>query len=88
MALLRKVTLMTKNSDIEEQKKREKIQIHFWNIVGEVEHISLPKLEDAVKKEFNTADDRFIKSQINLMQSESRIKVQSRVKVWIKQPVC
>lgn len=86
MALLRKVNLMIKNSDSEAQMKREKIQVYFWNLVGAVEHISLPKLEDAVKKEFNIEDDRFIQTQIKLMQTESRIRVQSRVKVWIKQP--
>ena len=88
MAPLRKVTLMTKNSDLESQKKRQNIQAHFWNIVGAVEHISLPKLEDAVKKEFNCDDDRFVQAQIRLMQSEARIRVQSNVKVWIKQPEC
>jgi hypothetical protein len=77
---------MTKKSDIEAQNKRQKVQVYFWNIVGSVEHISLPKLEDAVKKEFNTEDDRFIQAQIKLMQTESRIRVQSNVKVWIKQP--
>ncbi len=77
---------MTKNSDDEALRKREKIQVHFWKIVGAVEHISLPKLEDAVKKEFNCNDDRFVQTQIKLMQTESRIRVQSRVKVWIKQP--
>ena len=78
--------LINKNSETDEQKKREKIQHYFWNIVGAVEHISLPKLEDAIKKEFNVEDDRFIQTQIKLMQTESRIRVQSRVKVWIKQP--
>jgi hypothetical protein len=67
-------------------KKREKVQSYFWNIVGSVEHINLPKLEDAIKKEFNAHDDRFVDAQIKLMQSESRIKVQSNGKVWIKQP--
>lgn len=52
----------------------------------DAEHISLPKLEDALKKEFSIEDDRFIQAQIKLMQTESRIRVQSRVKVWIKQP--
>ncbi len=70
----------------ETSSKREKIQIQFWNQVGSVEHISLPKLEDAVRKEFNCTDDRFIQAQIRLMQTEIRIKVQSNVKVWIKQP--
>ena len=46
----------------------------------------MPKLEDAVKKEFNCTDDRFVQAQIRLMQSEARIRVQSNVKVWIKQP--
>lgn len=78
---------MNKNLDTDEQKKREKIQLYFWNIVGAVEHISLPKLEDAIKKEFNTVDDRFVGNQIKHMQTESRIRVQSRVKVWIKQPM-
>jgi hypothetical protein len=77
---------MTKCSGLEAKKKREKIQVRFWNIVGEVEHINVPKLEDAVKKEFKTTDDRFVQAQIKLMQTESRIRVQSNVKVWIKQP--
>ncbi len=77
---------MAKNSNVEAQKKRQNIQVHFWNIVGAVEHISLPKLEDAVKKEFNCNDSRFVEAQIRLMQSEARIRVQSNVKVWIKPP--
>jgi hypothetical protein len=77
---------MTKSPNAKAQKKREKIQVNFWNVVGAVEHINLPKLEDAVKKEFNCNDDRFVKAQIELMQNESRIIVQSRIKVWIKQP--
>ena len=77
---------MTTCSDTKAQKKREKIQVNLWNIVGAVEHINLPKLEDAVKKEFNYTNDRFVKAQIELMQTESRIIVQSKVKVWIKQP--
>ena len=77
---------MTTHSDKETLKKREKIQNRFWNQVGSVEHISLPKLEDAIRKEFNCTDDRFIQAQIKLMQTEARIRVQSRVKVWIKQP--
>ena len=78
---------MAKNSDRKSQKKRQKIQVHFWNIVGSSEHISLPMLEDAVRKEFNIKDDRSIQTQIKLMQTEARIRVQSRVKVWIKQPL-
>jgi len=77
---------MTKHLTVEAQKKRKKIQTHLWNIVGAVEHINLPKLEDAVKKEFNCTEDRFVKAQIELMQTESRINVQSKVKVWIRQP--
>ena len=87
MAVLRKVNSMAKNSDRKSQKKRQKIQVHFWNIVGSSEHISLPMLEDAVRKEFNIKDDRSIQTQIKLMQTEARIRVQSRVKVWIKQPL-
>jgi hypothetical protein len=70
----------------EASSKRDKIQVQFWNQVGSAEHISLPKLEDAIRKEFNCADNRFIQSQISLMQTEARVKVQSNVKVWIKQP--
>jgi hypothetical protein len=77
---------MADHSETEAMRKREKIQRHFWNIVGSVEHISLPKLEDAVRKEFNTQDDRFVEAQVRLMQTEARIRVQSNVKVWIKQP--
>jgi len=54
--------------------------------VGSVEHINIPKLEDALKKEFPLVDGRFIKAQIPLMQTEKRIKIQSNAKVWIKQP--
>jgi hypothetical protein len=77
---------LTSLSEKEALKKREKIQNRFWNQVGSVEHISLPKLEDAIRKEFNCKDDRFIQAQIKLMQTEVRIRVQSNVKVWIKQP--
>ncbi len=77
---------MTKISDLEAQKKRDKIQAHFWGIVGSVEHINVPKLEDAIRKEFHTSDDRLIQAQIRLMQTEGRIRVQNSVKVWIKQP--
>jgi hypothetical protein len=78
--------LMAKSSNKDAQQKRRKVQVHFWNIVGTVDHISLPKLEDAVKKEFNCNDDRFVQAQIRLMQTESRIRIQNRVKVWINQP--
>jgi hypothetical protein len=67
-------------------KKRQNVQLHFWKIVGAVEHISLPKLEDALKKEFKIQDDRFIEAQIKLMQTEARIAVERKNKVWIKQP--
>lgn len=76
---------MAKHSDEEASKKREKIQSHFWSQVGAEEHISLPMLEDAIKKEFNCKDTRSIRLQINLMQNEARIRVESRVKVWIRQ---
>jgi hypothetical protein len=77
---------MTKCSDLEAQKKREKIQVRFWIVVGEVEHINIPKLEDALKKEFNTTDYRFVQSQIKLMQTEARVRIQGKEKVWIKEP--
>ncbi|MGA2386211.1 MAG: hypothetical protein ABSG33_06740 [Candidatus Bathyarchaeia archaeon] len=77
---------MVKDSDREGRNRREKIQTRFWNQVGLVEHINLPKLEDAVRKEFNTADDRFIQAQVRLMQTEGRVRVENKVKVWIKQP--
>jgi phage tail tube protein FII len=77
---------MTKTSELEAQKKRQNIQMHYWNLVGAVEHINLPKLEDKVKKELKCSDDRFIQTQIRLMQTEARIRVQSKEKVWIKQP--
>jgi hypothetical protein len=77
---------MGKELDLEAQKRRQKVQVYFWNIVGSAEHINLPKLEDAIKKEFKCNDDRFVQAQIRLMQSEARIRIQSNVKVWIKQP--
>ena len=78
--------MMTTKSEKEALQKREKIQNLFWSQVGSVEHISLPKLEDAVRKEFNCTGNRFVQTQISLMQTEARIKVQNRGKVWIKQP--
>lgn len=80
------VAAMTKPSNLETEKKRQKVQAYFWNIVGAVEHISIPKLEDAIRKEFHTQDNRIIELQIRLMQNEKRIQVQNNVKVWIKQP--
>jgi hypothetical protein len=77
---------MVKLSEGEALKKREKIQRHFWNIVGSVEHINIPKLEDTIRKEFCCNEDRFVQIQINLMQTEGKIRVENRVKVWIKQP--
>jgi hypothetical protein len=77
---------MNKTSEIGDAQKREKIQTRFWNIVGSDEHISLPMLEDAVKKEFKVKDDRFVEKQIRLMQNEGRIRIQTKVKVWIRKP--
>ena len=77
---------MTRHAEPDDLKKREKIQKNFWNEVGAVEHISLPKLKNAIKREFKCKDDRFIQAQIELMQTEARIKIESRVKVWIKKP--
>ncbi|HSV49067.1 MAG TPA: hypothetical protein VLH35_02035 [Candidatus Acidoferrales bacterium] len=76
---------MDKTSD-SDAKKRQKIQTHFWGIVGIVEHINVPKLEDAIRREFRTTDGRLIEAQVRLMQTEGRIKVQETSKVWIKQP--
>jgi hypothetical protein len=77
---------MQKLSQAEAAKKRLKIQQHFWNIVGSIEHINIPKLQDAIRKEFHTQDSRLIDTQIMLMQTEGKIKVQAKNKVWIKQP--
>jgi hypothetical protein len=83
--LLRKVEAM-KPLDPDAQRRRRNVQDYFWCIVGSAEHINIPKLKDALKKEFQTADSRFIEAQIRLMQTEGRIKVQNNVKVWIRQP--
>lgn len=77
---------MAKPSELDAQRKRQKIQTYFWGIVGSAEHINIPKLEDAIRKEFHTSDDRLIDQQIKLMQTEGRIRVQDTIKVWIKQP--
>lgn len=77
---------MAKPSDLDAYRKRQKIQLYFWGIVGSAEHINIPKLEDAIRKEFHTSDDRLIDAQVRLMQTEGRIRVQDTVKVWIKQP--
>jgi len=73
--------------DIErERRKRDQIQIRFWNEVGAIEHINLPKLEAAIIKEFNSEEDRLVDEQVLLMQTEGRIRIQNKSKVWIKQP--
>lgn len=77
---------MTKNSKEKDIKKRERIQRHFWKEVGYVEHISLPKLENEIRKQFKHKDKRLIQAQIALMQTEARIRIESKVKVWIKKP--
>ena len=77
---------MTKNSETEGEKKRAKLQKHFWNIVGPYEHISLPMLENAVKKEFKIKEDRSVEKQIRLMRTEGKIRIQTKVKVWIRKP--
>jgi hypothetical protein len=85
-AILREVTATVKLSDLEEKKKRESVQRLFWNQVGAVEHVNVPKLEDAIRKQFGTQDKRLIQKQVNLMQSEGRIIVQNKFKVWVNQP--
>jgi hypothetical protein len=77
---------MTKRAKPEDLQKRDKIQRHFWKEVGAVEHISLPRLKDTIRREFKYGDDRLIQAQIDLMQTEKRIKIESKVKVWIKEP--
>lgn len=77
---------MTKLSEPEDLRKRERIQNRFWNEVGSIEHISLPKLKNAVRKEFKYKDDRYVQAQIELMQTEAKIRIESKVKVWIKPP--
>ena len=83
---MRLVIAMTKPTELGDIIKREKIQTHFWNEVGSVEHISLPRLKDAVRKEFKYKDNRYVQAQIELMQTEARIRIESKVKVWIKPP--
>lgn len=77
---------MAKDADIEAERKRARIQARFWSQVGSAEHVNVPKLEDAIKKEFKTADARFVEAQVKLMQTEGRVRVQDKVKVWIRQP--
>ena len=77
---------LTRHLELDFLKKRKKIQNYFWDIVGAKEHTSLPKLKHAIIMEFHNNDDRFVQSQIRLMQTEARVKIESRVKVWIKKP--
>ena len=77
---------MAKNSGIEASRKRAKIQVTFWSQVGSMEHVNVPKLKDAIRKEFNTDNPRLIQAQVRLMQTERRVYVQDKVKVWIKKP--
>jgi hypothetical protein len=78
--------MMSMHLKLEALKKRERIQRRFWNEVGAVEHISLPKLKNTIQREFKRKDDRFVLEQVKLMQTEARIRIVSNVKVWIKKP--
>jgi len=69
-----------------EAQKRQKIQRHFYGIVGSDEHINIPKLQDAIRKEFHTTDSRIVEAHIRLMQTEGKIRVKEKSKVWIKKP--
>jgi hypothetical protein len=53
---------MVKQVHVEAQNKRVNVQHFFWNQVGAVEHLNLPKLEAALRKEFKNASGRFIES--------------------------
>jgi hypothetical protein len=77
---------VSKHQKLVDAIRRAKIQAHFWNEVGAAEHISLPRLKDAIRKEFNLDDERLVQTQVDLMQTEQRIRIESRVKIWIKQP--
>jgi len=86
MGQRRKRFIVSKQSKLGDDKKRAKIQAHFWSEVGAVEHISLPRLKDAIRKELNLNEDRQVQAQVDLMQTEQRIRIESKVKIWIKQP--
>lgn len=77
---------ITKHSEREIQKKREKMQRRFWNEVNAAEPISIPELENAVEKEFRFKDDKCIQVQIALLQTEARIRTESKAEVWIGSP--
>lgn len=64
---------MTKHAKLEDLKKREKIQRHFWNEVGSVEHISLPKLKIEVIPQGTAADEA-----INALKTASAVYVSER----------
>jgi len=76
---------MTKKSS-DKARKRKAIQTVFWSQVGAAEHINMPKLEAAIKKEFRTDNGRRIKEQVHLMQTEGRIRIQNKSKVWVRAP--
>ena len=76
---------MNKHSE-QDRKLRERIQGHFWDEVGAAEHVSIPELENFIKREFRFEDGRRIQNLIRLMQTEGRIRVESVAKVWIRPP--
>lgn len=77
---------MGKMIDEEAMRRRMRIQAKFWSQVGSAEHINMPKLEDAVRREFHTEDGRLVERQVALMKSEGRVRVQEKAKVWVNQP--
>jgi len=78
------VDAVNSKTDLEGQKKRQRVKVYFWKSMGAVERINIPKLEDALRKQFPDAENRFVQSQVALMQTDNKIKVQDNVKVWIK----
>ncbi len=69
-----------KHPRLDDAGKRERIQCQFWKEIGSAEHISLPKLKDAVKKEFNSKDDRLVKApnRLNAEREENQNREQNK----------
>lgn len=77
---------MPQSSALEDRKRREKIHRVCWEHVGAAGFISLPMLKGAISDEFGDAANRFILTQMKLMQAERRIRIDVKFQVWVKEP--
>ncbi len=77
---------MPQSSALEALRRREKTHRVCWENVDAAGFISLLMLKRAISDEFGDVADRFILTQMKLMQAERRIRIDVKFRVWVKEP--